>query len=231
MNPQHSSESVEFYTPPDIVEAARATMGGIDFDPCTTSLVNDRIVKAAAYCVSDCGMNSGLTVPWRGRVLLNPPGGKCDGQGVCVSRREGQKGYFYANDRKCDKAVSSTKLWWGKLADAWTRGEIEQAIFIGFSLEVLQSTQSLPVPCTRFPICIPKSRIAFWQEQPDGTLGPAKSPTHANAIVCLPPDVDHGDFETEFRSFGSILFPEVRAERSAIATARDLASLATGYRF
>jgi len=203
MNLQHSSESVEFYTPPDIIEAARATMGGIDFDPCTTSLVNDRIVKADTY--STGAGNSGLMVTWRGRVLLNPPGGKCDGQGVCVSRREGQKGYFYENGRKCEKAVSSTKLWWGKLADRWRLGEIDQAIFIGFSLEVLQSTQSLPVPCTRFPICIPKSRIAFWQEQPDGTIGPAKSPTHANAIVYLGSKLNA--FAREFSRFGEIMLP------------------------
>ncbi len=49
MNPaQHinqDSGKVEYYTPPEIIEAARATMGSIDFDPFSCEIA-DRTVKA-----------------------------------------------------------------------------------------------------------------------------------------------------------------------------------------
>lgn len=42
---RHSSASTNHYSPPDIIEAARRVMGGIDLDPATNKVAN-RVVKA-----------------------------------------------------------------------------------------------------------------------------------------------------------------------------------------
>ena len=56
---EHSSESNEHYTPPAIVEAARATMGGIDLDPASCHEANE-VVKAREWCGPQCNID-GLT--------------------------------------------------------------------------------------------------------------------------------------------------------------------------
>ena len=65
-----SSESAEWYTPPNILERVVATMGEIDLDP---SWHRESPVRArTTYAASD----DGLAQRWAGRVYLNPPYGR-----------------------------------------------------------------------------------------------------------------------------------------------------------
>ena len=59
----------EWYTPPDIIEAARRVLGDIDLDPASHVLAQTWIKAKTFYTVAD----NGLERPWRGRVWLNPP--------------------------------------------------------------------------------------------------------------------------------------------------------------
>lgn len=164
---QHSSESVEHFTPKEIVEAARAVLGEIDLDPASCSLANGVVKASAFYGPGSEHGEDGLTLPWLGRVFLNPPGGRAQLTGCGTS--------------------SNAALWWGRLAASWQAGEVEAAIFVGFTLEILRSAQALDVPQPLdFPLCVPSSRIAFDTEQ-DGERVSSSSPTHGNVIVYLPP--------------------------------------------
>lgn len=62
-----SSGKTNYYTQAFIVDAARATMGGIDLDPASSAIANT-VVKAAEYYTE-----YGLTRRWYGRLWLNHP--------------------------------------------------------------------------------------------------------------------------------------------------------------
>ncbi len=158
---RHSSKSNEHYSPSLIVEPARTTLGGIDLDPASCPLANTVVRATRIYTEAD----NGLELPWSGRVFLNPPGGK-----------EG-------ND-------SLQAAWWFRLAREWLSGAVEAAVFVGFSVEVLQVTQSdrprgLPVPA-ELPHCLPSSRVKYLKNV-DGVLVPGTSPPHSSVLVYLPP--------------------------------------------
>jgi hypothetical protein len=195
-NAQHSSASNEHYTPPSVVEAARTTMGGIDLDPASCEQAN-RIIRATGYFAKD---DFSLERVWYGRTFLNPPGGR-----------------EFPPDatHKLGSGRVNSKLWWPKLAAEYVAGRVKQAIFIGFSIEILQSTQvdsSGPIPLD-FPFCIPSRRLDFLDED----LEPQGSPTHANVIVYLPerPDSLLGEytydgikrFREAFGGIGRIVIP------------------------
>ena len=61
----------EWYTPPEIIEAARRAMGGIDFDPASSEIAN-RTVRALRFFTKD---DDALSQEWppRARVWLNAP--------------------------------------------------------------------------------------------------------------------------------------------------------------
>lgn len=66
------SGDYEYYTPMEIVEAARKVMGGIDLDPASSLEANKR-VRATWYYDEK---SNGLVKPWFGRVWMNHPFGR-----------------------------------------------------------------------------------------------------------------------------------------------------------
>lgn len=65
-----TSTSVEWYTPEDIISDVIRVMGGIDVDPC--SPYHDGPVPATVHYTK---AEDGLSLPWNGRVFMNPPYG------------------------------------------------------------------------------------------------------------------------------------------------------------
>jgi hypothetical protein len=183
---KHSSENGEHVTPIDVAMAARAVLQTIELDPASDELANS-VIRAKRIFTKEY---DGLAQRWSGRVFLNPPGGKLGNE-------------------------SLPKLWWKKLAEHWRAGDVECAIFVGFSIEILQTTQSLnehddidkldyPIPLD-FPFCVPSRRLRFLHEQ-DGKLVPGANPTHASVFIYLPPRSDHNGvrFEEHFARFGEV---------------------------
>jgi phage N-6-adenine-methyltransferase len=63
------SGEAEWYTPAEVIEAARAVLGSIDLDPASCEQAN-RTVQAARYFTK---RENGLVQSWHGRIWLNPP--------------------------------------------------------------------------------------------------------------------------------------------------------------
>jgi len=64
-----TSGETEWYTPPNIIEAARLAMRGIDLDPASSKDANTRVRAAEFYTKFE----DGLRRNWHGRVWLNHP--------------------------------------------------------------------------------------------------------------------------------------------------------------
>jgi hypothetical protein len=160
-------------------------MGGIDLDPASSVLANEvgGINARKIFTIED----DGLSQPWSGRVWLNPPGG-----------RVGQR--------------SRAAVWWDKLLSEYSSGRVKQAIFLGFSLEILATSQDSLLWVGEVPFCVPRRRMQFLREI-DGKLVPGTRPTHSNVIAYLPPvrtDTLVGlsysvAFATYFGQFGGIV--------------------------
>lgn len=63
-----SQATVEWYTPPAIIELARQVLGDIDLDPASSATAQNWI-QAAHFNTAE----TLLQLPWSGRVWLNPP--------------------------------------------------------------------------------------------------------------------------------------------------------------
>lgn len=207
----HSSDSNEHYTPGYIVEAARKAMGSIDLDPFSCALANT-VVKASAIYSLETGLG-GFSREWSGRVFCNPPGGK-------IGRESRQA------------------LAWSKLMKEHKLGRVEMAVFVCFNLGFLQVSQGGSGPCPLdFPICYPKSRIAYLVDhlpgptpkQPnrkptkkqiadfDATgLCEGDSPPGASCIVFVPREsdcggwTDVGRFRVAYESIGKVVIPNMQ---------------------
>jgi hypothetical protein len=213
LNAKHSSVSAEHYTPINILEAARTVLGGFDLDPASSIEANQLVRATRIYTEKD----NGLALPWEGRLLVNPPGGICDKDGCRVIRASKASGTQSCIEtgtcglspgHKHEGVTGSARAWWAKLAHEWEAGRVSGAIFIGFSIELLQTAQS-GEGCSFLPqdflLCVPSERIPFdtWV---DGVgRVPGNQPTHANVIVCVTDAADVADrFEGAFESIGVV---------------------------
>lgn len=88
--PHLTCDSVEHYTPPEVVEPARAVLGAVDLDPFSCAEANRTVRAAAFYSAPPPGTGqaewatsprNGWARRWYGRLLVNPPGGLVDDAG------------------------------------------------------------------------------------------------------------------------------------------------------
>lgn len=220
---QHSSATVEHYTPKEIVEASREVLGCIDLDPASSELAQ-RTVKAKCWYGKDSPHGwDGLRHQWYGNVFLNPPGGTFD-----------RKVFPW-------KTKSRAAAWWAYLEHQWRIDHARAAIFVGFTLEIMRSAQSMKSERTvggvkrrtlspmSFPFCVPEKRIAFDTinrlreggkrkgelidpSKPVGARVKGGSSTNANVIVFLPASGLWSSDEPEVEAFADVFteFGEVR---------------------
>lgn len=103
---------------------------------------------------------------------------------------------------------------WLALMLAWRDKNISEAVWIGYSLEQLQTLQACRVTPLDFPICVTSKRIAFVENEAKKAQRIAKllaagkqpnlksSPSHSNYISYIGPNADR--FEAVFSRFGKV---------------------------
>lgn len=205
---KHSSESFEHFTPPAVIERARRALGEIDLDP-ASSQVAQRVVRARNFYTQ---FEDGLEQEWHGKVLLNPPGGDLVRPvfGPDRPKSEAERARDMEVYRRW-KTRSRPVAWWRKLMEEHAAGRCTGAVFIGFTVEMFQSTQGDAQwpSAAEFLCCLPGTRLAFWLLKGD-ELVEGKSPTHTNFIAYVGTDqVERARFLVEFRSLG-IMVNEAR---------------------
>lgn len=184
---RHTCDSPEWYTPLPFVDAARQVMHGIDIDPASHEEANHTVRAARFFTIEDNGLNQF----WPGRVFLNPPGGR---------NAEGK---------------SLVTLFWKKLLHECVMCRTDEAIWIGYSLEQLQTLQS---PTHKSPLdfamCVPMKRIAFVENAAkkatriEKLLATGKTPndksqpSHANYVTYLGRHTSR--FAEVFSKFGQV---------------------------
>ncbi len=106
-----SEETVDWYTPPDIIERARAVLGAIDLDPASSD-VAQQWIKATVYYTAETPIQQ----PWSGRVWLNPP---FDDTPAWVDRLDGE--YMQGDVTTAVLLVNSAPgyVWWEDLWRRW----------------------------------------------------------------------------------------------------------------
>ena len=151
---QHSSGRDNWRTPTEILDSVVECLGQIDLDPASDYEANFFIGANRIYTKEE----NSFAQEWRAStVFLNPPGSKLKGKSVAG-------------------------LFWEKLVKHWERGEVEEAIFLGFSIDVLRTTQNYgKTPCLAFPFCVPQKRLRFWHPEEE-----RDAPPMGNVIVYLP---------------------------------------------
>lgn len=95
------------------------------------------------------------------------------------------------------------KEFWCKLVEEWKAGRVTQAIWVGYSLQQLQTLQRFETTPLDFQLCFPKKRISFIKLDELSKT----SPTHANYICNVS---KHGqvEFDKHFRQFGKVVVCE-----------------------
>lgn len=124
-----SSESAEWYTPAEIIEAARTVMGSIELDPASCPEAN-RTVRAQRIYTRE---QDGLRQHWEARTAwLNMPYGRSE------------------EDNRSNQAIWSTRL-----ISSHHAGRIEQACMLTNAVP----GNKWFTPLWQFPICFIEGRV------------------------------------------------------------------------
>jgi hypothetical protein len=157
-----SNATDQWFTPPEIIYRVSQVFDGcIDLDPCGSEESN-KIVQASRVITENS-----IDTKWGcvGNVFCNPPSGKYTGANEYYKGLSNPQAFF----KKLNYAVDN---WW-----------IGQYIFLGYSVEQIQTLQTrtkIPKDCL---ICFPAKRIRFVDQS-----GNRNSPTHGNCIIYLGKD-------------------------------------------
>lgn len=170
-------------------------MESIELDPASCPIANTVVRAERIYTLSD----NGYSLPWSARsVWCNPPGGFMDGYGrLVIHASKKHKRPACVETGSCGLPAPHTHTnvrpaagaYWDRMVRLYVEGHVGEAIFIGFTIQLLQTTQQSvgnKISALDFPRCYPRQRIAYDRPSTGGARERAASPPHASVIIYLP---------------------------------------------
>lgn len=106
------SGNSEYYTPIEIVNAAREVMGSIDLDPFSSEKANE-VVRAKIFYHKE---RDGFSHPWFGNVWMNHPFSKANNK-RCIKALVAEFKYGYVNQACCITFTATSEKWFQPLLD------------------------------------------------------------------------------------------------------------------
>lgn len=201
-----TSGNTEWYTPPELVEAARRVMGIIHFDPASSLEADAAIVKAGLICTQPSfeivgnikglpvrrNHDGGLDVRWFGHVWLNHPFGnsekKCSPN--CIKTICLKRGWHTAVD------IPGNKEWIAYAVRQYEGGNVQQACILTYAA----TSEVWFKPLKDYPMCLIDGRVNYLDP---ATMQPVKGVTKGSVVTYLGPHVYR--FVEEFDKFGAVM--------------------------
>lgn len=134
------SGDFEYYTDPEIVNAARRVMGGIDLDPASSEIANQTVGATCYFSAEDNKQIKTLERNWGYRetpfrVWMNHPFSR--GENACVKNGVGE---YKCKKKVCqergfhiDEGIPGNADWVNKLVSEFNAGHVSQACCITFA--------------------------------------------------------------------------------------------------
>lgn len=193
----NSSESNEHYTPRDIIEAARRTMGGIALDVASCDAAQSYINAGRYFTIADGGLEQDweITEDEEGGLWMNCPYG----------RRNGKTG------------PSNQKIWTANLHAEYHAGKFPRACY---EVNAYTGAEWFQTVWQAHAVCFIRGRLEHLvTDTATGELVTEGDPRHYSVIAYLGDDV--AAFVREFSLFGFVVPGHVCAEfvANALSTA------------
>jgi len=184
-----TSFNVELYTPPEIIEAARAVLGEIDLDPASSPVANERVKAKRIYTKED----DGLTQQWTGNVWMNHPWGARETacKKNCKKKSCVKRGYHL------DKEFPGNAAWINKLVAEYKAGNVSQALCITYA----STGEGWFKPLKGFPVCFLDGRTSFYT--PAGEK--LEQNTKGCAVTYMGTNIAR--FNDHFNTYGDVVVP------------------------
>lgn len=190
-----SSGEVEIYTPSNIIEAARCTMGEIGLDPASSVAANLRIKANHFFTKEQDGLSKAWGIGYPHTVWMNHPFSK--GEEVCdpvITGKPCKKKTCRDRGAHCLVRVPGNDEWINKLLGEYADGNVKQACCITFAA----TSEGWFRPLLDFPQCYLTPRTNYLL--PDGSI--YKGVTKGSVVTYL--GKNYKEFEAEFSPLGVV---------------------------
>lgn len=205
-----TSGNTEWYSPTELVEAARRVMGTIDFDPASSYRANYNIVRATRFCAApeyeitgEIGglpvrrySGGGLELPsWNGRIWMNHPFGNTERacSPNCTKKVCTRRGWHTHED------IAGNTEWVERIVSEYEAGYTIESCVLTYAA----TSEAWFKPLKGFPMCLIDGRTNYLD--PD-TMQPVKGVTKGSVVTYVG-QINTDRFASEFSEFGSVMIP------------------------